>query len=388
METDRDFGGDFHGSDGPIPVKRDTREQWGAHSVAFYQACVDAGFTEDTDQNHPESEGVGPRPRNHLDGVRISMALAYLDLARHRLNLTIKANAAARRVIFEGNRAVGVEVESGGEVFTVAGEEIVLSSGAVVSPQLLMLSGVGPAGHLAEFGIPLVHDLPGVGQNLRDHPIATVLYKAKGEKPDVQAPSIQVCTRYTMEGSHLKSDMIISPTMLTSEHRPTQIDIADDANYLGLSAGLQLEVGSGELRLASSDPTVQPALDYRYLTEPFDRDRLRRAVRFVVELAEHPALQELIVERVTPTDEDLATDEALDAWLMRYTGTSHHVSCTCKMGPASDPMAVVDQFGKVHGLQSLRVADASIMPDCIRANTNATTIMIAEKVADYIKEGR
>ena len=251
-----------------------------------------------------------------------------------------------------------------------------------------MLSGVGPAEHLAEFGIPLVHDLPGVGQNLRDHPIATVLYKAKGDKPDVQAPSIQVCTRYTMEGSHLKSDMIISPTLLTSEHRPTQIDIVDDDNYLGLSAGLQLEVGSRELRLASSDPSVQPALNYRYLTEPFDRDRLRRAIRFAVELGEHPALQELIIERVTPTDEDLATDEALDAWLMKYTGTSHHVSCTCKMGPASDPMAVVDQFGKVHGLQSFRVADASIMPDCIRANTNATTIMIAEKVADYIKEGR
>ena len=388
METDMDFSGDFHGSDGPIPIKRDPKEKWEAHSTAFYEACIAAGFPEDTDQNHPESEGVGPRPRNHLDGVRISMAMAYLDLARHRLNLTIKANAAARRVIFEGNRAVGVEVESGGEIFVAEGEEIILSAGAMVSPHLLLLSGVGPKDHLAEFGIPLVHDLPGVGQNLRDHPIASILYRTKGERPDVQMPVIQVCTRYTVEGSHLKSDMILSPTLMTSEHRPIQVDIDDDSNYLGIGAGLQLAVGSGELRLASSDPSVQPALNYNYFAEEFDRVRMRAGIRKAAELGRHPALQELIIEKISPTDEELGSDELLDAWLRKYTGTSHHISCTCKMGPASDPMAVVDQHGRVHGLQGIRVADASIMPDCIRANTNATTIMVAEKVADYVKEGK
>ena len=388
METDLDYSGDFHGSDGPIPIKRYPKEEWRPHSRAFYEACITAGFPEDTDQNHPESYGVGPRPRNHIDGVRISMAIAYLDLARHRLNLTIKSNAAARRVIFDGTRAVGIEVESGREIFVAEGDEIILSSGAVVSPHLLLLSGVGPAAHLAEFGIPLVRDLPGVGQNLRDHPIATVLYRAKGEIPDVQTPAIQVCVRYTVEGSHLESDMILQPNLLTSEHRPTQIEINDDDNYLGIGAGLQLAVGSGELKLASSDPTVQPFLDYRYLTDPFDRERMRKGIRMAVELGEHPALQELILEKVTPSDEELASDEALDAWLMKFTGTSHHVSCTCKMGPAGDPMAVVDQQCKVYGLQGLRVTDASVMPDVIRANTNATTVMIAEKVADYIKEGK
>ena len=131
-----------------------------------------------------------------------------------------------------------------------------------------------------------------------------------------------------------------------------------------------------------------PYLDYNYLQEEFDRDRLRKGIRKVVELETHPAIQELIEERITPTDEELASDDALDAWLMKYTGTSHHISCTCKMGPASDEMAVVDQHGKIHGLQNIRVVDASIMPDCIRANTNATTIMIAEKIADYVIEGR
>jgi choline dehydrogenase len=223
---------------------------------------------------------------------------------------------------------------------------------------------------------------------LRDHPLATAVYKAKGEAPDVNVPLIQVCTRYTSEGSHLKSDMIISPTLMTSEHRPMQIEIADADNYLGLSAGIQLAVGSGELRLASADPNDQPYMDYNYLEEEFDRDRLRKGIRKVVDLEHHPAIQELIIERITPTDEELASDEALNAWLLKNTATSHHISCTCKMGPADDPMAVVDQHGKIHGLQGIRVADASIMPNCIRANTNATTIMIAERVSDYVIQGK
>ena len=385
MESDHDYAGDFHGTDGPIPVRRDPRGKWEPVARAFVEACIAAGFPEDGDQNHPESEGVGPRPRNHIDGVRISMALAYLNLARHRLNLTIKANATARRILFDGPRATSLKVESGGETFVVEADEIILASGAIMSPHLLLLSGVGPSAHLAEFDIPLVHNLPGVGQNLRDHPSAAVVYKARGKRLDLQTPGFQVCTRYTAEGSHLKSDMIIGPMMLSSELGPLSFEPDAEDNYLGISAGIQLVLGSGELRLASSDPEVHPCLEFRYLTDAFDRKRMRDGIRLAAKVAEHPAMQELIVERITPTDEELASDEALDAWLMKHTGTSHHVSCTCKMGPANDPMAVVDQYGKVHGLQGLRVIDASVMPDCIRANTNATTIMIAEKMADFIK---
>ena len=388
METDNDYAGDFHGTDGPIPVRRDPREKWEPVARAFFEACVASGFPEDTDQNHPESEGVGPVPRNHIDGVRISMALAYLNLARHRLNLTIKANATARRVLFDGPLAVGIEVESGGVIFVAEADEIILSSGAIMSPHLLLLSGVGPSAHLAEFAIPLVHNLAGVGQNLRDHPSAMVLYKARGKRLDLQTPAFQVGTRYTAQGSHLKSDMHISPWLLTSELGPVPFEPDADDNYLGISAGIQLAVGSGELKLESSDPNVQPFLDYRYLVDSFDRERMREGIRLAAKIAEQPAMQGLIVERITPTGEELASDEALDAWLMRHVGTSHHISCTCKMGPASDPMAVVDQYGKVHGLQRLRVIDASVMPDCIRANTNATTIMIAEKMADFIKAGK
>ena len=388
LETDFDFKGDFHGSEGPIPVRRYPREEWLPHAMAFHEACLAEGFRDDPDQNHPESTGVSPRARNTLDGVRISTALAYLDPARHRLNLTIKANVMARRILFDGRRAVGVEAESGGERFEVEGEQIVLSCGAVGSPQQLLLSGVGPEEHLRSLGIEVVHDLPGVGQNLRDHPNACVLFRATGERLDVQAPTIQVGLRYTVEGSDTRNDMALSPTLMTSEHRPAQVQIDDDDNYIGISASMELAVGAGELKLTSTDPNVQPYLNYRYLEDPWDRERMRKAIRLADALSEHPSFKELIIERVTPTDAELASDDALDSWLLSNVGTTHHISGTCKMGPDTDPMAVVDQYCWVRGLQGLRVVDASVMPDVIRANTNATAIMIGERVADWIREGR
>ncbi|MXZ90950.1 MAG: mycofactocin system GMC family oxidoreductase MftG [Chloroflexi bacterium] len=389
LETDLDFGGDdFHGSDGPVPVRRAPRNEWLPHSAAFERACLDEGFPRDEDQNHPESTGVSPRARNTIDGVRMSMAINYLDIARHRMNLTIRCGVTARRVIFDGTRAVGVEAESGGEVFNMEADEIIVSSGAVASPQLLMLSGVGPAEHLRSLGIPVVNDSPGVGKNLRDHPAASVLYLAKGEKPDVQAPVIQVGLRYTVEGSDLRNDMQLSPNLMTSEHRPAHVAIDEDLNYIGMGASLQLALGQGELTLQSTDPHVQPNLNYNYYQEPEDLRRMREAIRLGVRMAEKPPFSDLIEERLMPSDEELASDDLLDDWLRKNSGTSHHVSGTCKMGPDSDPLTVVDQHLKVKGVRGLRVADASIMPDCIRANTNATTIMIGEKCADYVKEGR
>ena len=388
LETDLDFGGDFHGSTGPVPVKRYPRSEWLPYANAFETACVSVGYEIDEDMNHPESTGVSPRARNTIDGVRMSMALNYLDMARHRLNFNIRGNVTARRILFEGKQAVAVEAESGGEVFTVEGDQIVVCSGAVASPQLLMLSGIGPAEHLNSMGIDVVHDSPGVGQNLRDHPSAAVLYQATGDRPDVQAPVIQVGLRYTVEGSSLRNDMQISPMLMTSEHRPAQVEIDDDKNYIGLSASLQLALGKGELKLTSTDPHVQPFLDYNYYTEEEDLRRMREAVRLCIEICEQASFEGILLDLVNPTNSDMASDEALNDWLKRNTGTSHHISGTCKMGPDSDPMAVVDQYAHVRGVEGLRVADASVMPDCIRANTNATTIMIGEKVADYIKEGR
>ena len=388
LETDLDFSGDFHGSTGPVPVKRSPRSEWMPYANAFESACVAVGYKIDEDMNHPESTGVSPRARNTIDGVRMSMALNYLDMARHRLNFTIRGSVTARRILFEGKRAVGIEAESGEGVFSVEGDQIIVCSGAVASPQLLMLSGVGPAEHLRSLGIEVIHDSPGVGQNLRDHPSAAVLYRATGERPDVQAPVIQVGLRYTVPGSNLRNDMQLSPMLMTSEHRPAQVVIDDDENYIGVSASLQLALGKGELKLTSTDPHVQPFLNYNYYAEEEDLRRMREAVHLAIEICEQPDYGDILLDRVMPTDAELASDEALNEWLKRNSGTSHHISGTCKMGPDSDPMAVLDQYAHVRGVENLRVADASSMPDCIRANTNATTIMIGERVADWIKVGR
>jgi choline dehydrogenase len=390
LETDLDYpGDDFHGGDGPIPVRRYRREEFLPTSEAFYQACLDLGFPEHPDQNHPDCyTGISPRPLNNIDGVRMSCAVTYLGLARHRLNLTVRGNVTVRRILFQGQRAVGVEGDSGGRTFTVEGGQVVLCAGAVASPQVLMLSGVGPAGPLGRLGLPSVHHLPGVGQNLRDHPACFILFRCYGEPPEELAPSIQVGLRFSTPDSPTGADFQLSPILMNSEHRPSSVKIDSDDFHFGFSFGLQNATSSGEVSLASTDPRVQPALNYNLLAAPYDRQRMRDALRLAIQVSQHPAFRDIIRERLNPKDEDLVSDDAMDRWLLRNVYTQHHISGTCKMGPASDPMAVVDQYCRVHGLQNLRVVDASVMPDVIRANTNATTIMIAERVADWIKGGR
>ena len=188
LETDVDRHGDHHGSEGPIFVHHSTAQRasaglsfdpdaWDAAQRAFFSACRASGFAEADDHNHPDSNGVGPGVTNSHNGVRFSAALGYLSLARHRLNLTVRPNCQVRRVVFRGQRAIGLLVESGGQTFTIEAEQIILSAGAVGSPHLLLLSGVGPAEQLEKLGIPVVQDLPGVGRNLKDHPKVSVAWE-------------------------------------------------------------------------------------------------------------------------------------------------------------------------------------------------------------------
>ena len=388
VESDTDFGGgDFHNSDGPIIVHRFKPETMLSEQTAFYNACRAAGIPDIPDHNAPDASGVGPCPVNTPNGIRWSTALGYLDMARHRLNLTIKANCTVHRILFDGKRAIGVEVESGGETFTAEAEEIILSSGAIGSPQILMLSGVGPAGQLQALGIPVVHDLPGVGQNMRDHPMVYVTFRTKKDHPmDGFAPRVQMALRYTAPDSDLRNDIQV----LMQSFATGKVNLGGDRmEPLGIRmlAILNLAVGSGELRLTSADPSVQPFLDYRYFEDEFDRRRMREAIRLCVKLGQDEGFKDIVEDRIEPTDAELASDDALDVFMRREVTTGQHISCTCKMGPSDDPMSVVDQYGKVHGLQNLRVVDASIMPDCVRANTNVTTMMIGEHIADFIRQG-
>ena len=199
VEADPDFSDDdFHSSEGAIVVRWFKPDEMRPDQTAFYEACREAGFPDSPDHNAPDASGVGPVPLKNPNGIRFSTALGYLNPARHRLNLTIKPNCVTRRIIFEGKRAVGVEVESGGERFTVEAREIILSSGAIGSPHIMLLSGVGPADNLREIGIPVTHDLPGVGQSLRDHPMVYTTWQTKPDYPlDGFAPRLQTILRWT-----------------------------------------------------------------------------------------------------------------------------------------------------------------------------------------------
>ena len=399
-ETDVDQQGDYHGTEGPMFVHHPNPEAWDAAQRAFFSACRASGFEEADDHNHPDSNGVGPSVTNNHNGVRFSTALGYLSQARHRLNLTVRSNCQARRIVFEGTKAVGLLVESGGDTFTVEADQIILSAGAVGSPHLMLLSGVGPAAQLQSLGVPVVHDLPGVGRNLKDHPKVYVTWEVgDGFAAPSNRGAGSAALRLTAPGSHLRNDLGINlagPVAPRAKTSPAgalaQEQPADGENYANrhfeMMVALLLPESQGELTLASTDHRVQPSMRYNYLAEPFDRERLRAGIRLALELAERHELAPLLGRRIEPEDGDLASDDALDHWLLREATTYSHISCTCRMGPSDDPLAVVDQYGQVHGIEGLRIVDASIMPDLVRAPINPAVIMLAERVADFVRAGQ
>jgi choline dehydrogenase len=390
LERDLDVPAPYHGTAGPIPVRRWRTEEWLPPQQAFYDACLEESFEASPDHNAPDASGVGGIPINSPDGIRYSASLGHLRQARQRPNLAIRPDSLVQRLQIDGGRATGVVLQRGADpaaTETVEADEIVLSAGAIGSPHLLMLSGVGPADQLRAAGIPLILERSGVGQNLRDHPhVYTTWAPGPGYRMDPDLPRYQVALRYTAPGSHLRNDMQI----LMVSFATGRVDRGGDGRTpvgITMQPVLNLAVGKGEIRVNPTHPTGPPIIDLNMLAEPFDRQRLRDALRLCLRLAGYPAFREILGERLAPTDADFASDDALDAWMRREVTHTHHLSGTCKMGPTSDPLAVVDQEGRVHGLDGLRVADASIMPDCVRANTNATCMMIGERMADLIRHG-
>ena len=396
-EQDLDIRDDFHGTDGPMPVRRRQSGPWPDIQKAFHAACLQAGFGTTEDTNGPNPAGVGVSPSNNLDGVRMSAAMTHLNPMRHRLNLTVRGGVFVRRVLIKDLKAVGVEAESGGEVFTIEAERVVLSAGAIKSPHLLMLSGIGPKDQLESFGISTVHDSPGVGQNLRNHLSAQMTFKVKeGVTLAGGVDAVHFDLRYTAEGSSYANDMLLrsNPVVDEREERVRGVrtkyltgDVPPD-QVARISCTLGLPDGSGYVNLASADPAVQPSFNYRYLQHPNDIRRVRDGLRFAIKLLESEPYKDVADYRIHPTDEVLAYDEALDLWIRQTVGTARHVSGTCKMGPDSDPMAVVDQQCRVKGVAGLWVVDASVMPRVPRSGgSHATVVMIGERVADWVAAG-
>ena len=397
MEHDLDIQDDFHGTEGPMPVRRRQSGQAADIQRAFRDACLQAGFTTTEDTNGPNPSGVGVSPSNNLDGVRMSTAMTYLNPMRHRLNLTVRGEVFVRKVLFEGPKAVGVEAESGGEVFTLQADRVVLSSGAIRSPHLLMLSGIGPRDHLEQFGIPLVQEIPGVGQGLWNHLSAHITFKVKDGMTliaGMDAPHFGL--HYTSQGSDEINDMVLRASTVVDEREERNpglrtMYLAGDVppeRAARISCTLGLPKGSGYVRLASADPGVQPSFNYRYLQHPDDIRRVREGLRFAVRLLESDAYKDVADHRINPTDDILADDDAMDLWIRQTVGTARHVSGTCRMGPGSDPMAVVDQYCRVKGVQGLWVADASVMPRVPRSGgIHPTVIMVGERVVEWIAAG-
>ena len=265
LEADTDFHDDFHGSEGPIVARRFKRHEWLPVQEVFYNACRDAGYADNPDHNYPDGTGVGPLPFNNPDRIRLSTALGYLNQARHRVNLTIRPDSTVRRIVFDGMRATGVIVESGGDTFMLQGEETILCAGAVGSPQQLLLSGIGPADHFREMSIPVLAELPGVGKNLRDHPEIYVPWRAKeGFRQDIGDPGIQVALRYRAHDSDLRNDMMI---IMFATRPISEIGDPAEASSVSMLVMLGLARSAGELKLTSTDPDAQPSLDFRFLED-------------------------------------------------------------------------------------------------------------------------
>ena len=402
METYSGGEDDFRGIDGPLHVHRAEPKE--PLALAFIEAGKQAGYKTTDDISGYCQEGFGVFDRTVFKGERWSAARAYLDPVRSHSNLTVVTHALVQRVVINENRATGViyQNEKGRLVSASAVKEVILSAGAVGSPHLLMLSGIGPEDHLESMGIDVKADLPGVGQNLNDHPDFVLKYKClqpvslwpKTKPLAMAAAGVQwLLTREGICASNHFDALACIRSGAGVEYPDLQITIspiAVDDNWAPLKEhAFQIHVGlmrahsRGRIELRSNDPADTPRIFVNYLQDQRDRELLRKGIRLVRELVEQPAFTNLKGDEIFPGP-DIQSDGDLDKKLNTHTTTQWHLSCTARMGAATDRHAVVDACGQVHGFSGLRVVDASIMPFITNGNTNAPTIMIAEKLSDVI----
>ena len=396
-EANARLGGEFHGRSGPLVVE-DCRHE---HELtrAWIDAAVSWGLAANDDFNGARQDGAGRYQVTCHQGRRWSVADAYLRPALHRPNLTVRTGAHATRILVAGSRAGGVRYRHQGELRTArAGTEVLLSGGAVNSPQLLMLSGIGPAAHLRDRGIDVIVDLP-VGQNLQDHPAVPLLWDTRGttDLSDYFTPARLAQWRAFARGP-LTSNVAEGGAFFASRDGLPAPDVQAHMAPAGFfdnglreptarrftAAATLISVASrGSIRLASADPFWRPEIDAGYFEDPVDLDAMLAGCRTLLDVADQAPLARLRGRPYLPADGSSVTDEVLLQHIRAYTQTLYHPVGTCAMG--SSEAAVVDPELRVRGIEALRVVDASVMPTVPRGNTNAPTIMIAEKAADLIR---
>jgi len=430
VERDLDFDGPFHGKDGRIPVRRIPQEHWTRHSQAVAEACKLAGYTFLPDQNGEFVEGYFPVTHSNHAEQRVSAAMGYLDReTRRRANLTISTDTQVKELLFEDTRCVGVKAQVDGREQEFRGREVILSCGAIHSPAHLLRAGIGPVGHLKEMGIPIVTGLEGVGQRLMDHPsIALSSFIHPGARMNEHTRRhIQVALRYSSGLSGVPSGDMFVAVLSKSAWHAVGAQIASLLTFVNKTYS-----ETGQVKLASRDPRMEPIVEFNLLSDRRDLERLMSGFRktaalqmsaplravtdrpfpasysdrvrkigvvnaknkiltaIAAALMDGPAalrrymIDTFVVEGFT-FDEVMSDDEALEAFVRKAAIGVWHASCSCRMGRPDDPMAVVDTQGRVKGVQGLRVVDASIFPVVPCANTNFPTLMAAEKIAEAMQ---
>ena len=430
VERDLDFDGPFHGKDGRIPVRRIPQAHWTKHSLAVAEACKLAGFAFLPDQNGEFVEGYFPVTHSNQAEQRVSAAMGYLDRdTRKRPNLTISTDTQVKELLFEDTRCVGVKAQVGGQEQEFRGREVVLCCGAIHSPAHLLRAGIGPVGHLKDMGIPVLMGLEGVGQRLMDHPsISLSSFVRRGARMNAHTRRhIQLGLRYSSGLPGVpQGDMFVAVLSKSAWHAVGE-QIASLLTFVNKTYS-----ETGQVKLASRDPRTEPVVEFNLLSDRRDLDRLMSGFRKMAGLQmsapvravtdkpfpasytdrvrkigvvntknklltsiaaalmdgpaalRHYMIDTFVVEGFT-FDDVMKEDEALEAFVRKATIGVWHASCSCRMGRADDPMAVLDTQGRVKGVQGLRVVDASIFPVVPCANTNFPTLMAAEKIADTMQ---
>jgi choline dehydrogenase len=379
LETDLDHDNEWHGRTGPIPIRRHPPSELVPWQAAFLEACAEVGFSSCDDSNDPTKSGAGPHAMNKVGGERISAARAYLGRAvRARPNLAIVPHTLVRRVLFRGRRVQGVEVERFGTVREMTCDRVVLAAGAIATPGVLLRSGIGPKEDVARIGVELLHDAPGVAARLLDHPgLAIFFLPNQAGFSQTDHPLVQTVCRYSSAGGEVPDDMLIQPGSWIPLPRLPVPGVT-------LATCVGKPRAHGRLRFLTARADERPIIETALLADEVDRARAREGLRWIGRLAATKAISSL-ARPIYPSRRPFDEHGDVKATLEQITGSGYHPCGTVPMGPDGDPLAVTDGRGRVRGVDGLVIADASLMPTIPSSNTNLPTLMLGERISDWLR---
>lgn len=379
LEHDLDFDNEWHGNSGPVPIRRHTADELVPWQVAFLEACDEIGYPRCSDTNDPTTTGAGAHAMNKIAGERMSAARCYLTAdVRERPNFELMPHTVVRRVLVKNGRAQGLEVERHGRVFEIWGDRVVLCSGAIATPGILLRSGIGPRDEVARLGVELVADVPGVARRLLDHPGVAVFFVPKSSGfVNVEDPLIQTVCRFTSAESECPNDIQLQPgsfVPLPQVHLPAVTVMACVGKIRG----------EGRLRFRSVNASDAPIIETALFSDESDRRAGREALRKIGELAKTKALSS-VARAVYPSLSPFDDDGTFRRPIEQITGSGYHPCGTVPMGSDDDPNAATDGRGRVRNVASLYVADASLMPTVTSSNTHLPTLMIGERFGEWLR---